>query len=104
MINGGPGFQIPSSSLSQSASDRLPLKVASAIAAHTCRLFLPTAQEERRLGAKLRSQHKGSEMVRPAGRESGITTSQPIRESRHESSNLRHSAVLLTSIQPSLTS
>lgn len=51
MINGGPGLQIPSSSHSQSASDRPPLKVASAITAHTHRLFLPRAQEGRRLGA-----------------------------------------------------
>ena len=45
MINGGPGLQIPSSSRSQSASDRLTLKVAFAIIAHTHRLFLPRAQE-----------------------------------------------------------
>lgn len=35
MINGGPGLQIPSSTNSQSASDRPPLKVASAITART---------------------------------------------------------------------
>lgn len=51
MINGGPGLQIPSSSRSQSACDRLPLKVAPAITAHTHRLFLPRAQEGRLLGA-----------------------------------------------------
>ncbi|CAB1413243.1 unnamed protein product [Pleuronectes platessa] len=44
MINGGPGLQISSSSHSQYASDRPPLKVASAITAHTDRLFLPRAQ------------------------------------------------------------
>lgn len=51
MINGGPGLQIPSSSHSQADSDRLPLKVASAITANTHRLFLPRAQEGRCLGA-----------------------------------------------------
>lgn len=57
MINGEPGLQIPSSSNSQSASDRPQLKVASAITARTCRLFLPRAQEGETFGCSLSPDH-----------------------------------------------